>query len=369
MKVAQSQSNLATLQAALKRRNRDAILITQPENRRYISGFTATDAAITESSGVLLVPAKDTPLLLTDSRYELQAKKEAAGFDVRLYPDGLMALLEKLLPRLGIGKLAFESHYLLHSTSVSLRKVADKVGSELLPVTNVMEKMRLSKTAPELAAIKKSNTLNEEVFKQVYDELRPGMTERQVALRIEWLMKEKGASRPSFETIVAAGPNGALPHAVPTDRQINTGEPIVIDMGAIVDGYCSDMTRTVVLGTPDDKTIKLFRLVRKAQLAGIAAIRAGVVAKDVDRAARSIIRDAGYGDNFGHGLGHGVGLAVHEAPSLNKKNRKELRCGMVVTVEPGVYLPDWGGIRLENMVLITEEGCEVLTRNTIFLDL
>ncbi len=211
--------------------------------------------------------------------------------------------------------------------------------------------------------------LNEEVFGEVYGSLRPGQTEREVACRIESVMREKGADGPSFPSIVAAGPNAASPHAIPTARPINERETVIIDMGVRLRGYCSDMTRTVVLGRPDNKTIELFRLVRRAQLAGLATIRAGVKAKDVDRAARRIIAAAGYGDLFGHSLGHGVGLAVHEAPSLNRRNRMVLAPQMVVTVEPGVYIPGWGGIRLENMVVVEKDGCRLLNKDTTFLDL
>lgn len=195
------------------------------------------------------------------------------------------------------------------------------------------------------------------------------MTERAVASRLENCMLEKGAERPSFETIVAGGPNGASPHAVPGNRPLQEGEPIVIDMGLILDGYCSDMTRTVVLGTPDARTVKLFRLVRKAQLAATSAIRAGITGREADKAARDIINSGGFGKNFGHGLGHGVGLAVHEGPALNKRNKKKLQTGMIITVEPGIYLPDWGGIRLENMGVVEEKGCRILNRDTTFLDL
>lgn len=188
-------------------------------------------------------------------------------------------------------------------------------------------------------------------------------------MRLENAMRANGAERPSFETIVAGGPNGALPHAVPGPRPLRQGEPIVIDMGLILDGYCSDMTRTVVLGTPDEKTVALFRIVRQAQLAATSAIRAGITGKEADRAGRDVIRRAGLGENFGHGLGHGVGLAVHEAPSLNRRNGRKLHTGMIITIEPGVYLPGWGGIRLENMGVVEDDGCRILNRDTTMLDL
>ncbi len=362
-------SSLSAIQNSLKRRKLDGLLITQPENRRYLSGYTATDSSISETSGVLLIPVKGTPFLLTDSRFELHAKEEAEGFEVVLYPKGMLALLKNLLPKLKIKRLGFESHYMLHSSAEKMSSELGKKNVELVPLTDLVEKMRLRKQSEEIEKIQKSVLVNEEVFQEVFKGLKPGMTEVEVALQIETTMRLKGAERPSFDTIVAGGPNGALPHAVPSNRPLKKGEPVVIDMGLILDGYCSDMTRTVVLGTPDSKTKKLFRLVRKAQKAGMAAIKAGVVDKDVDRAARQVIEKAGYGDKFGHGLGHGVGIAVHEPPSLSKRSRKKLKEGMVVTVEPGVYLPGWGGIRLENMVEVRADGCRNFNRDTTFLDI
>ncbi|MBU0485454.1 MAG: Xaa-Pro peptidase family protein [Proteobacteria bacterium] len=363
------QNPLNLLRAAIKVRKLDAILISQPENRRYLSGYTATDHSIAESSGVLLVSVHDMPLLLTDSRYALQAEAEAFGFEVMLYDRGMLALLKKVLKKRGVCRLGFESHYFLHATALKLARVAEKVGTELVPLTGLVEKFRQGKDVDELEKIRASVRLNEEVFQEVYASLRVGMTERQVALAIETTMRKKGASAPSFETIVAAGPNGALPHAVPSDRPLQTGEPIIIDMGTVLNGYCSDMTRTVVLGEPDLKTRDLIRVVRRAQLAATAKIRAGITGREADRAAREIIKQAGYGKNFGHGLGHGVGLAVHEAPSLSSRNRKKLRAGMVVTIEPGIYLPGWGGIRLENMAVVTTDGCEILNADHTFLDI
>jgi Xaa-Pro aminopeptidase len=360
---------ISHLQHILKRHGLNALLISQPENRRFLSGFTPVDHSINESSGFLLVPVKGTPLLLTDFRYQLQAERETTGFDILIYHRGLLSLLKTLLPKLAITSLGFEANYFLHSQYLSLAKLATSQSVRLHPFDTQIDRLRLSKNALELAAIKRSVSLNEAVFQQIYPTIIPDQTEIEIALGIENAMRRLGAERPSFDTIVASGPNSALPHAVPSHRAVRLGEPIIIDMGLILDGYCSDMTRTIVLGTPDQKIISLFRLVRQAQLAGLSALRPGVSGREVDHAARSIIKEAGYGPNFGHSLGHGVGLAVHEAPSLNSRNRKLLRPGMVVTVEPGIYLSGWGGIRLENMAAITVDGHELLNRDTTFLDL
>ncbi|MBU2538406.1 MAG: Xaa-Pro peptidase family protein [Proteobacteria bacterium] len=363
------QGALDRIRRSLKRRQLDAILVTQPENRRYLSGYTARDHSINESAGVLLIPCEGDPYLLTDSRFHLQAEDEAADFRIKLYPRGLFPLLRSLLRKQRIKRLAFESHYFLHSTSQTLTKLADSLKVELEPLTGFIEELRLQKNDAELALIERAVLLNEEVFQEIYKTLRPGQTEKEVAHALENCMRLKGAERPSFETIVAGGPNAALPHAVPSDRPLVAGETIVIDMGLVLDGYCSDMTRTVVLGPPDTKTIALFRLVRKAQLAGLNSLREGISGMVVDKIARNVIERAGLGERFGHGLGHGVGLNVHEGPSLNYRNRKPLAEGMVVTVEPGVYIPNWGGIRLENMAVVEKDGCRVLNRDTTFLDL
>ncbi|KPK28058.1 MAG: peptidase M24 [Desulfobacterales bacterium SG8_35_2] len=360
---------LDKIQAAIRRRSAGALLVTQPENRRYLSGYTATDHSIAESSGVLLVPGQGTPLLFTDSRYQLQAEKEAAGFEVVLLQSSLLQTLKRVLRRLGLRRLAFESHYMLHDAAAKLMAMAQKLGIEMIPVTDMVEKLRIRKSGEEIQKIQKSVLMNESVFQEVFANLKPGLSEREVALAIESTMMRRGAEAVAFPTIVAAGPHAAMPHAVPTDRAINEGETIIIDMGLKLDGYCSDMTRTVVLGKPDKKTVQIIRLVRKAQNAALNTIRAGILARDADRAARAVISAAGYGKNFGHGLGHGVGLAVHESPSLNRKRRNKLRAGMVVTVEPGIYLPGWGGVRLENMVVVEETGCTIFNRDKTFLDL
>ena len=360
---------LQKLRDRLSRRKLDAILISQPDNRRYLSGYSACDHDIQESSGLLLICRRGTPLLLTDSRFSLQAREQATAFEVKLYQHGLLALLTELLPALSIKRLGFESHYTLHSTAGKLRKCCQQTGTELVALIGLVEKMRQCKEKEELDLLQQSVLLNEEVFQEVFSQLRPGMTEIEVALMLENLMRQKGAERPSFDTIVASGPNGALPHATPSHRPLQQGEPIVIDMGLILHGYCSDMTRTVVLGQPSTKTTEIVRLVRKAQLAGMRAVRAGMTGKQVDQAARSIIKEAGYGSAFGHGLGHGVGLAVHEAPSLSPRSNRKLQKNMVVTVEPGIYLEDWGGVRLENMVVVEEGGCTILNKDTTQLDL
>ncbi|MGE4559243.1 MAG: M24 family metallopeptidase [Desulfobulbus sp.] len=363
------QERIDRLQQSLRRRKIDGLLVSQPENRRYLSGYTAPDHGIQETSGFLLIPASGRPILLTDSRFTLQAEAEAPLFTVDTYTKGLLKSLEKQCRRLDLKTLAFESDYYLHGAYLRLEKMAGEQGLELKAESGLVEKMRVVKDERELELLRRSTALNEKVFQSVYQTIEPGMSEREIALALELTMREMGAEGPSFETIVAFGTNAARPHAVPTDRVLRAGELVLIDMGLVLDGYCSDMTRTFVAGKPDRTFIDRHRVVRRAMLAGISAIRAGVTGVAVDRAARQVLIDAGYGEAFGHGLGHGVGIAVHEDPRLSPRGSKQLRAGMVVTVEPGLYLADWGGIRLENMVIVTEEGAEVINRDTTGLDL
>lgn len=357
------------IQALLRRKKLDGLLVSQPENRRYLSGYSAPDHGIGESAGCLLIPARGEARLLTDFRFKLQAEAEVGSLAVVLYPKGLPALLKELLPDLKIRTLAFESDYTLYSFAEKLTALGETIGVRPVPTTGLVEHLRLIKDEDEIALIRAAVTLNEQVFAEVYRSLAPGPTEREIALLIESTMRRLGAQSPSFDTIVACGSNSALPHAVPGPVIIEQHRPLMIDMGLILDGYCSDMTRTFVLGVPDDRYLEIHRLVRRAQLAALAAIREGVTAASVDKVARDIIAEAGYGEAFGHSLGHGVGLAVHEEPRLSSRNGKKLRAGMVVTVEPGIYLPGWGGVRLENMVVVREDGCELLNKNSTGLDL
>jgi len=363
------QARRQHLQKKLRRSKIGVLLVSRPENRRYLSGYTARDHGVGESSGALLVPARGTTHLLTDSRYELQARQET-DLPVSVYRRGLFKLLQQLVPEKGGKRLAFESHHTLHADSLRLSELAEKLKISLIPVSGLIEKQREIKSEEEIELIRRSVRLNEVIFRKVFNSLAAGTTEIDIALAIETAMRRSGAEGPSFETIVAAGENSARPHAVPTNRPVEPHEPITIDMGLILAGYCSDMTRSFTLATvPDERFRTVHRVVRAAQQAGIAAIKPGATMKAVDRAARSVIESAGYGRYFGHSLGHGVGLAVHEAPSLSSRSRRKLRAGMIVTVEPGVYLPGWGGIRLENMIVVRENGAEPLNEDHTWLDL
>lgn len=360
---------LSLIQKRLRRKKVDAILVGQPENRRYLSGYTAEDHGIAETSGMLLIPARGRPYLLTDFRFYEQAEEEALGYTIVLYPKGLLALLKKLLPDLGIKTVAFEADYTLFSTAEKLYDLGKTLDIDFIPLQGLVERLRLVKSEKEIQRIKKSVILNEKVFQSVYNTIQPGMSEIEIAMAIAAEMRILGAERESFETIVASDAASSLPHAVPTKRKTTKNSIILIDMGLILRGYCSDMTRTFCLGRPTKKYLKIHRIVRKAMRAGIAAVREGVTGKQVDQAARKVIADAGYGKYFGHALGHGVGLAVHENPRISKRGTRKLKKNMVITIEPGIYIPGWGGVRLENMVVVRKEHGEELNRDTTWLDI
>ncbi len=360
---------LKKIQSKLRRKKLDAVLISQPENRRYLSGYSAPDHGINESAGVLLIPAKGAAHLLTDFRFKLQAEKEVGDIKISLYPQGLPSLLATMLPDLGISSLGFESDYTLHSFAGKLTALGKKCKVTMVPITDLVERMRIIKDEGEIDKIRRSVKRNEQVFQEVFQNIEKGQTEIEIALQVGATMRRMGASGQSFDTIVATGNRSALPHAVPDNIVIRENQPLMIDMGLVLDGYCSDMTRTFVFGEPDKRYLEIHRLVRKAQLAGIQAVRAGVTGREVDKAARDVIAKAGMGKYFGHALGHGVGLAVHEEPRLSSKNRKKLISGMIVTVEPGIYIPGWGGVRLENMVVVRDDNCENLNSDTTWLDI
>ncbi len=356
------------LKKKLRRNKIDALLVSQPENRRYLSGYSSQDHTISESSGFLYIPVRGKSILLTDFRFKLQAEKET-DLPVQLYTKGMVSLLRQLISASALKRFAFESHYTLHSLSVEFNKIAKTQKIEFVPLSNLVESMRVIKSETEIEVLRSSVRLNENVFKGVFHQLSPEMREVDVAIELETAMRRAGAESPSFNTIVAAGNNAALPHAVPKTSHLGNGRSVIVDMGLKLSGYCSDMTRTFVLGTPDKRYTEIHRLVRKAHKAGIQAVREGATAREVDKAARKIISDAGYGKYFGHSLGHGVGLAVHEDPRVSGRSRRKLKAGMVITIEPGIYIPGWGGVRLENMVVVREGGCEELNRDATWLDI
>ncbi|MFC1840861.1 M24 family metallopeptidase [Thermodesulfobacteriota bacterium] len=343
--------------------------IIQPENRRYLSGFKGADIQLDESSGSLFI-TKRRALLITDSRYTEEAEKEALDFKI-IDQKGLLQdeLLRQIKKTKG-NTLGFEGGHLtwdLHKEiSGRLKKLSSPV--RMKPLKGMIEKMRLTKDPSEIKLMEKASNMMSGVLNKIFDALEPGQTEKEVARKIEQLSLEAGAEGMAFDSIVASGPNAALPHAVPTKRKFRKRDHITFDVGLKTGGYCCDMTRTVFLGTPDRKIKEIYKIVREAQLAAMEYIRPGVISTKPDSIARDIIKKAGYGDYFGHGLGHGVGLATHEAPSLSPRNPVTLKEGMVVTIEPGIYLPGKGGVRLEEMAVIEKNGVRILTKNDRYYD-
>ena len=333
----------------------DALLVTNLANVRYLTGFTG-------SAGLLLV-LEDELVLVSDGRYEVQAGEQLrdAGVDARIEIGSLPKQRELLTAAAsGIARLGLEAASV---TWARQRAFAAEWFSdvELVPTEGLVETLRRVKDGGEVARISEAARIADAALAETAPRLSERVTEVEFALELDFAMRRLGADDISFETIVAGGPNGAKPHARPSARTISEGDLVVLDFGALVDGYHSDMTRTVPVGTPPPKLVEATAVVAESQRAGVAAVAAGVPAADVDRACRDVIVEAGFGAAFVHGTGHGVGLDIHEAPSVAATSTDTLAAGHVVTVEPGVYLPDLGGVRIEDTVVVTESGCQPLT--------
>ena len=353
------QTRLADFVAGLPGRELDAALISAPENRRYLSGFTG-------SAGYLFISGERAHLA-TDFRYTEQAEAQAAHFNVEQVRTGSgWEWLMTQLKESGARRVGFESQAMTvgvyNGLLEAIKEESELSGVSLVPVTDIAAGQRVVKDAEELALLQRAIDASDLAMERVCPTIAEGMTEREVAWRMEMAMREAGADGISFDTIVASGPNGAMAHHMPTDRAIRRGEPIVIDMGARVGGYCSDITRTVVVGEPDEMFYKVYDIVLSAQLTAINTVRAGMTGEAADGLARDLIAEAGYGDNFGHSLGHGVGLAVHENPRVGPRSEEPLELNTVFTVEPGIYLSGWGGIRIEDIVILREDGAVPLSK-------
>jgi Xaa-Pro aminopeptidase len=330
----------------------EALYITNPENRFYLSGFTGT-------AGSLLLGLNNS-YLFTDFRYTGQAARECPDYQVIETSGESSEVLREYLTGEGISLLGLEGDYLTYNQFQTLK---EKLGGvELKTVDGLVEELRARKDKDETAFIEEAVRLADEAFKEVLPLIRPGVPEREVALQLEYFMRRLGAEGAAFKTIVASGYRSALPHGVASSRIMAPGDFVTLDFGAVYNGYHSDITRTVVLGRPEKKQEEIYQLVLEAQMSAIESLQAGIKASDVDGAARRIIEQAGYGKQFGHGTGHGVGLSIHEKPRLSAKDQSLLEEGMVVTIEPGIYLPGWGGVRIEDTVLVLNGGCRVLTR-------
>lgn len=344
------KNRLARLRNFLRSENLSGVIVSKPENRRYFSGFTG-------SAGTLLI-AENHNYLLTDFRYIEQAKKQADQFEVIQYGNHLFSEIYRLASELNLHNIGFESDFITFDVYNSLQKT---LKSQKLFAVKI-DDLRMIKSRQELSLISKAVDIADKAFTQILQVLKPGIREVDVAVELEYQMRKLGAEKSAFDIIAASGERGALPHGVASAKVIQAGELVTLDFGAVYDGYHSDITRTVSVGRASKRQRKIYDIVLEAQLEGVRAVRAGRTGKEVDAQSRNFIAGLGYGAYFGHGLGHGVGLAIHEEPRLSPLSGNILlEEGMVVTVEPGIYIPDWGGVRIEDTVVVTATGCQVLT--------
>ncbi|MBY6275688.1 M24 family metallopeptidase [Symbiobacterium thermophilum] len=349
-----TQARLARLRARLEERGLDAVLIAKPHNRAYLSGFTG-------SAGLLLITA-DRAALVTDFRYVEQAAAQAPEFEVIKAESANQAVLTRLVEEWGVKRIGFEGDFLTVDEHQTYQQFL--AGCQWTSVSGLVEELRMIKDETEIALMRRAAEIADEAFAQILPLIKPGVIERDLATELEYRMKKLGAEGVAFETIVASGARSSLPHGVASDKAIEVGDLITFDFGAVYQGYCSDMTRTVMLGEPTDKQREIYGIVLEAQKRGVAACRPGITGRELDDVCRSYIAEKGYREYFGHGTGHGVGRYIHEGPRVSQRGGDVvLRPGMVVTVEPGIYLPGWGGVRIEDMLLVTESGAESFTHS------
>lgn len=343
-------SRLTKLRERMQAENLDGFIISSPENRRYMSGFTGTSA--------MLVILLNKAYLLTDFRYIAQATTQAPEFEVVDTGSDFFQSVKDLAQ--GAKRIGFEEDYTTYAMYLELK--AAVANAELLEQASILTGLRSIKEPDELEKLRQAVKIADDAYAHILKFVEFGQSEDEISLELEFNMRKAGASGGSFDFIVASGWRGSMPHGVASSKTLQQGELVTLDFGAVFQGYCSDITRTFGMGKVDEKQREIYEIVLKANKAGIAAIKPGLKGKEVDAVARQIIADAGYGNFFGHGLGHSVGLAIHESPRFSLREEQIIEAGMVITVEPGIYLPDWGGVRIEDMIVVTEDGCEVLTQ-------
>lgn len=343
------------LQKLLQEKKLDAILISDGYNMRYLSGFTG-------ATGYLLI-TKNSRTLFTDSRYTIAATAQAPEFHVVEVDAGrdYCRFLNEILEAEQIKVLGFESLQMRYNTYEVLK--ARLSVKELVPLTNEVARLRRIKTAEEIALHREAEHIGDIAFEEILKEIQPGKTELEIAAKLEYIMKMNGADKLSFDSIVATGVNSSKPHAEPGHRKVQAGDFLTMDFGCVYQGYCSDMTRTIVVGKASEKQKEIYNTVLKAQLAVLDMLKPGLPGKAYDKVARDIIYGAGYEGYFGHGLGHSVGLEIHEDPRFSMVEEDIIESGMIMTVEPGIYLPEFGGVRIEDMVVLTEDGYENFTHS------
>lgn len=340
------------LRSKIAEKGLDGLFIMSPFNRRYISGFTGT-------AGAVLITAEES-IFMTDFRYTEQSAKQAEGFTIIQHTKSIFEEAMQKAETLGVKKLGFEKEYVSYQEFELLQK---HFAGTLEPVAGIVENLRLIKTESEIKILKEACDIADAAFKHILDFLKPGAKEIDVSNELEFFMRKCGAVSSSFDIIVASGARSALPHGVASEKKIQSGDFVTLDFGAYYKGYASDITRTVAVGEPSQQLKEIYALVLEAQMAAVDQIKPGMTGMEADAVARDIISSRGYGDAFGHSTGHGLGLEVHESPGLSVKNDKPLQSGMVVTVEPGIYLPGIGGVRIEDDILLTDSGNELLTHS------
>lgn len=335
----------------------DAVLVSRPANIRYLSGFVGSES--------YLYLSRERQMILTDSRYTLQAEEEAESFEVDTIrrTRGYGAILKELFLAEGIKRIGFEEDSLLYGTVKGFQERTGSKEKAWVMLGDAISSLRVIKTEEELEWLARAEQIGDEAFSYILNELKPGVTELQAAAKLDYYMKSHGAEGASFDTIVASGYHSAMPHAVPSDKPLEEGDFVTMDFGCKYHGYCSDMTRTVVIGKANEHQKEIYSVVLKAQLAALEGLKPGMTGAQGDAIARKVIEEAGYGAYFGHGLGHSVGLEIHESPALSQKDQTILKPGMIETVEPGIYVPGFGGVRIEDMVVITEDGVRNLTHS------
>lgn len=344
---------LKRLRKMLDENELDAILITSSVNRRYITGFTGT-------AGAVIVTMNDARFI-TDFRYIEQANEEAVGFKVIQHKQAIQLEIAEQLKQLNVKRLGFEKD---HVTFAAYETYKNAFDVELVPVSGVVEELRLIKTEEELTILKQAAKIADDAFEHIKGYIKPGVKEIDVSNELEFFMRKQGATSSSFDIIVASGYRAALPHGVASDKKIESGELVTMDYGALFNGYCSDTTRTVAVGEINDELKTIYNTVLEAQLRGVNGVKPGVTGIEADALTRDFIKEKGYGDYFGHSTGHGLGMEVHEGPALSFRSKKKLEPGMVVTVEPGIYVPNLGGCRIEDDIVVTETGNERLTKSS-----
>lgn len=343
---------LEKLRNALGEKNVDGLLVTNEYNRRYMTGFTGT-------AGVAIV-TKDDAVFITDFRYAEQAKKQIKDFRIVQHTGALTDEVAVQVEGMGIKTLGFEKDTMTYGMFETYKS---QVKADLVPLSGLIEKIRLIKTEQEINIIKVACEIADQTFTHILNFIKPGVTELEVSNELEFFMRKQGATASSFDTIVASGLRSALPHGVATDKVIEKGDFVTLDFGALYNGYISDITRTIAVGQPSEKLVEMYNTVLESQLLALEKVGPGMTGIQADSIARDYLASKGYGEAFGHSTGHGIGLEVHEGPSLSSRSETVLEPNMVVTIEPGIYLPEIGGVRIEDDILITESGNEKLTHS------